>query len=169
MTRMASIEIAIAGTSILPRRVFRRANIEARDAVYRGAGNKFDVRSAMQKSWTNGADPAGVAAFRMRGRKCRGELISRVLREQRDRSTECPIKYHTQSSTLKNIRKYISRKSWDFSDGFFLSFSLIVIFSKNAKANEIKINSLMKSVVSRSGQTRWYHGPFDVRVSFAGV
>lgn len=46
----------------------------------RGAGNKLDVRRCKKVGQT----PAGVAAFRMRGRKRRGELISRVLREQRD-------------------------------------------------------------------------------------
>lgn len=85
-------EIAIAGTSILPRmvaRVFRRrANIGRGARQYTTPSNKLNVRSAMQKVGQTAQSPAGVA-FRTRGRKRRGELISRVLRAgRRQRETE---------------------------------------------------------------------------------
>jgi len=86
-------------------------------------------------NWTSGRrckkvgqTPAGVAAFRMRGRKRRGELISRVLREQRDDVpyVQCPIKYHTRSSKmwiLENVRTNIFRgKNHELPVGLFLSF-----------------------------------------------
>lgn len=110
-------EIAIAGTSILPRaaaRIFPASKYRRRSNVPR-PGNKLDVRPAIQKvGQTAAAAPAGVA-FRTARRKRRGELISRVLRagwrggggetdrRRRYMYTGCP---DSSSYTIKSLRNY---------------------------------------------------------------
>lgn len=129
MTRMARIEIAIAGTSILLRTIARFPTSKYRRRSILVPGNKLDVRSAMQKvGQTAAAQPRGgcvpheraetprrinFACSPSRRRRDRSSPSLRAYRVSRSRSRICEMKFQILGGSDREEERPRSRDAFN--------------------------------------------------------